>query len=158
MYFSSLFCNNFTICVIAFGIVVFVFSLFLNWIARAPTRAERMKITFKNKNTKKALSLNTFCSLSLSVLPLFLDGQSEVEVRLVVRKYVDKGTSVTLHCEHNVPAKILYKVRVWCVWRCVCSCCTMKVCGFERSHTHNATQLYVVIYPWAQKSGIHGES
>lgn len=41
---------------------------------------------------------------------LFIDGQSEVEVRLVVRKYVDKGSSVTLHCEHNVPSKILYKV------------------------------------------------
>lgn len=45
---------------------------------------------------------------------LFLDGQSEVEVRLVVRKYVDKGSSVTLHCEHNVPSKILYKVSVFC--------------------------------------------
>lgn len=41
---------------------------------------------------------------------LFADGQSEVEVRLVVRKYVDRGSSVTLHCEHNVPLKILYKV------------------------------------------------
>lgn len=44
-------------------------------------------------------------------LSLFLDGQSDVEVHLVVRKYVEKGSSVTLHCEHNVPEKILYKVR-----------------------------------------------
>lgn len=41
---------------------------------------------------------------------LFLDGQSDVEAHLVVRKYVEKGSSVTLHCEHNVQPKILYKV------------------------------------------------
>lgn len=33
-----------------------------------------------------------------------------MEVRLVVRKYVEKGSSVTLQCEHNVAPKILYKV------------------------------------------------
>ncbi|KAG4077816.1 hypothetical protein HA402_013750 [Bradysia odoriphaga] len=41
---------------------------------------------------------------------LCVDGQSDVEVHLVVRKYVEKGSSVTLQCEHNVPEKILYKV------------------------------------------------
>ncbi|CAD7084608.1 unnamed protein product [Hermetia illucens] len=40
----------------------------------------------------------------------FEDGQSDVEVRLIVRKYVEKGSSVTIHCEHNVKNEVLYKV------------------------------------------------
>lgn len=55
------------------------------------------------KRRKNAIFWNNFFFL-------FLDGQSDVEVHLVVRKYVEKGSSVTLHCEHNVPEKILYKV------------------------------------------------
>ncbi|XP_055300001.1 uncharacterized protein LOC129567297 [Sitodiplosis mosellana] len=40
-----------------------------------------------------------------------IHGYSDIEARLVVaRKYIDKGSSVMFHCEHNVDPKILYKV------------------------------------------------
>ncbi|XP_055381170.1 probable cyclin-dependent serine/threonine-protein kinase DDB_G0292550 isoform X2 [Condylostylus longicornis] len=39
-----------------------------------------------------------------------LSGQSEVEVHLTLKKYVDRGLSVTIFCEHNVKHEILYKV------------------------------------------------
>lgn len=39
-----------------------------------------------------------------------LDGQSEVEVDLIAKKYVERGSSVTLYCKHNVENEKLYKV------------------------------------------------
>lgn len=40
------------------------------------------------------------------------DGQSdvEVEVDLIAKKYVERGSSVTLICKHNVEPEKLYKV------------------------------------------------
>lgn len=78
---------------------------------------------------------------------LFIDGQSEVEVRLVVRKYVDKGSSVTLHCEHNVPSKILYKVSD-CVAECIViiyeinMMCSSELNSCSVPHTHTCCHLY----------------
>lgn len=43
-------------------------------------------------------------------LILFTDGQSAVEVQLVTRKFVEKGSSITLQCRHNVEPRILHKV------------------------------------------------
>lgn len=41
-----------------------------------------------------------------------IDGQSdvEVEVDLIAKKYVERGSSVTLICKHNVEPEKLYKV------------------------------------------------
>lgn len=41
---------------------------------------------------------------------LFTDGQSSVEVQLITKKYVEKESSATLYCRHNVGLDILYKV------------------------------------------------
>lgn len=41
-----------------------------------------------------------------------LDGQSNFEVQLIARKYVEQGATVTLECEHNVDPSILYKVSI----------------------------------------------
>lgn len=38
------------------------------------------------------------------------DGQSDVEVDLIAKKYVERGSSVTLICKHNVEPEKLYKV------------------------------------------------
>ncbi|CAG9802553.1 unnamed protein product [Chironomus riparius] len=38
------------------------------------------------------------------------NGQSNVEVQLITKKYVEKGSSVTLYCRHNVDLDSLYKV------------------------------------------------
>ncbi|CRK92443.1 CLUMA_CG006010, isoform A [Clunio marinus] len=38
------------------------------------------------------------------------NGQSSVEVQLITKKYVEKGSSTTLYCRHNVDMDILYKV------------------------------------------------
>lgn len=47
------------------------------------------------------------------IFVFFADGYSDIEARLVLaRKYVEKGSSVTLYCEHNVDPKILYKVSI----------------------------------------------
>jgi hypothetical protein len=44
---------------------------------------------------------------------LFADGQSSnVEVQLITKKYVEKGSSVTLYCRHNVDLDSLYKVHL----------------------------------------------
>lgn len=40
----------------------------------------------------------------------FADGQSDVEVDLIAKKYVERGTSLTLICKHNVEPERLYKV------------------------------------------------
>jgi hypothetical protein len=42
----------------------------------------------------------------------YLDGQSdiEVEVELITKKFVEKGSSILLHCKHNIELKRLYKV------------------------------------------------
>lgn len=38
-------------------------------------------------------------------------GQSDFTIELHVKKYVEKGSSVTLFCEHTVADEDLYKVR-----------------------------------------------
>uniref|UniRef100_A0A182SCW8 Uncharacterized protein n=1 Tax=Anopheles maculatus TaxID=74869 RepID=A0A182SCW8_9DIPT len=38
-------------------------------------------------------------------------GQSTVNVQLVVKKYVERGSAVALYCENDVLPDILYKVR-----------------------------------------------
>lgn len=71
-------------------------------------------LTRKSETWKKPNQIIRFISFSffLSFHFLFLDGYSDIEARLVVRKYVEKGSSATLYCEHNVDPKILYKVSV----------------------------------------------
>lgn len=46
--------------------------------------------------------MNTFLPIT--------DGQSDVEVELIAKKYVERGSSVTLYCKHNVEPEKLYKV------------------------------------------------
>lgn len=48
----------------------------------------------------------------LSSMSLFnySDGQSDVEVDLIAKKYVERGSSLALSCKHNVEAEKLYKV------------------------------------------------
>jgi hypothetical protein len=41
---------------------------------------------------------------------VILDGQSDVEVQLIAKKYVERGGSLTLTCKHNVPLEKIYKV------------------------------------------------
>lgn len=50
------------------------------------------------------ITTKLFLLISLS------DAYSDIDARLVVKKYAEKGTSVTLYCEHNVDPKILDKV------------------------------------------------
>lgn len=50
------------------------------------------------------------CNITFYLILLFTDGQSAVEVQLITRKFVEKGSSVTLYCKHNVEQKILHKV------------------------------------------------
>jgi hypothetical protein len=38
------------------------------------------------------------------------DGQSDVEVELIAKKYVERGSSVGLFCKHNVEPQKIYKV------------------------------------------------
>jgi hypothetical protein len=38
------------------------------------------------------------------------DGQSDVEVQLIAKKYVERDGSLTLTCKHNVPLEKIYKV------------------------------------------------
>lgn len=38
------------------------------------------------------------------------DGQSDIEVGLIAKKYVDRGASLTLVCKHNVEPEKVYKV------------------------------------------------
>ncbi|XP_018791205.1 PREDICTED: uncharacterized protein LOC108970332 [Bactrocera latifrons] len=39
-----------------------------------------------------------------------INGQSELDVQLVVPRYVERGSSATMKCKHNVRPEILYKV------------------------------------------------
>ncbi|XP_067616425.1 uncharacterized protein beat-VII [Eurosta solidaginis] len=48
------------------------------------------------------------CLGSLATKPI--NGQSELEVQLVVPRYVERGSSATMQCRHNVRPEILYKV------------------------------------------------
>jgi hypothetical protein len=41
---------------------------------------------------------------------LLVDGQSNVEVELLTKNYVEKGSSVTLYCRHNFALESIYKV------------------------------------------------
>ncbi|CAO1392575.1 unnamed protein product [Diamesa serratosioi] len=49
-------------------------------------------------------------SLILSAAQKSANGQSDVEVELIAKRYVEKGSSLTLLCKHNVIPAILYKV------------------------------------------------
>lgn len=40
----------------------------------------------------------------------YIDGQSNVEVELLTKNYVEKGSSVTLYCRHNFDLQSIYKV------------------------------------------------
>lgn len=40
-----------------------------------------------------------------------LVAQSDVEAQLVLKRFIERGSSVTMQCEHNVQPKILYKVK-----------------------------------------------
>lgn len=40
----------------------------------------------------------------------FTDGQSDVEVQLKAKKFIERGGSLTLTCKHNVPLEKIYKV------------------------------------------------
>lgn len=42
--------------------------------------------------------------------PTCTDGQSDVEVQLIAKKYVERDGSLTLTCKHNVPLEKIYKV------------------------------------------------
>lgn len=61
-------------------------------------------MSFKHEPTSK------FISFKSSFLILLSDGQSEVEVDLIAKKYIERGSSVTLICKHNVEPEKLYKV------------------------------------------------
>ena len=47
-----------------------------------------------------------------------------MNVELHTKKYVEKGSSVEIFCEHNVPQAALYKVKypskyeLWMSWTC----------------------------------------
>lgn len=41
---------------------------------------------------------------------MHIDGQSDVEVNLIAKKYVERGGSLILACKHNVEQDKLYKV------------------------------------------------
>lgn len=63
--------------------------------------------------TKCLSSMNPRQSSSVSSFTFFFfpsDGQSDVEVDLIAKKYVERGSSVTLICKHNVEPEKLYKV------------------------------------------------
>lgn len=56
-------------------------------------------------------SFVVFCLMNLQTnFSVISGGQSDVEVQLISKQYLDKGSSVTLHCKHNVAAEYLYKV------------------------------------------------
>lgn len=50
---------------------------------------------------------NSHTFQTITVIP---DGQSDVEVQLIAKKYVERGGSLTLACKHNVPLEKIYKV------------------------------------------------
>lgn len=62
------------------------------------------------------------CTISINLCSIFslflfsIDGYSDIDARMVVRKYIEKGSGVTLYCEHNVDPKILYKVSISTGW------------------------------------------
>lgn len=43
-------------------------------------------------------------------IPSRVDGQSDVEVQLKAKKFIERGGSLTLTCKHNVPLEKIYKV------------------------------------------------
>lgn len=45
-----------------------------------------------------------------SLFLFIIDGQSDIEVGLIASKYVERGTSLTLVCKHNVEPEKVYKV------------------------------------------------
>lgn len=40
----------------------------------------------------------------------FTDGQSNADVELITKNYVERESSVTLFCRHNFPLESIYKV------------------------------------------------
>lgn len=43
-------------------------------------------------------------------LSFFSDGHTEANVQLIVPRYVERGTSATLECLHDVDPSVLFKV------------------------------------------------
>ncbi|XP_053678395.1 uncharacterized protein LOC128728774 [Anopheles nili] len=52
----------------------------------------------------------TFLLLIIAIIYVQTNGQSTVNVQLVVKKYVERGSAVALYCENDVLPDILYKV------------------------------------------------
>lgn len=96
-------------------------------------------------------------------LILFTDGQSAVEVQLVTRKFVEKGSSITLQCRHNVEPRILHKVcfhfmeiYLFVVWWAEASGKQGKskgslVGGFSRRRLSTLFVLFLNIFVWCWK-------
>lgn len=65
-------------------------------------------------STKRNFSfISSFCTQTHIHKQLYIheiDGQSDVEVNLIAKKYVERGGSLTLTCKHNVEQDKLYKV------------------------------------------------
>lgn len=68
----------------------------------------RTKIRFDSAYQMKMFSIKINTNGSKN--QFLADGQSNVEVQLITKKYVEKGSSTTLYCRHNVDLDILYKV------------------------------------------------
>ncbi|XP_058836192.1 uncharacterized protein LOC131692868 [Topomyia yanbarensis] len=52
----------------------------------------------------------TFLLLIIAIIYVRTNGQSMVNVQLVVKKYVERGSAVALYCENDAAPDILYKV------------------------------------------------
>lgn len=91
------------------GLLIFdkrVDLLSVNYSLVADSRLIRAPETKANNSTEAILEPDL---ISLSPFPP-TDGQSDVEVDLIAKKYVERGSSVTLICKHNVEPEKLYKV------------------------------------------------
>lgn len=88
--------------------------------------------TVCHKKKSYTISINLCSIFSISFFHFFLDGYSDIEARLVVRKYIEKGSGVTLYCEHNVDPKILYKVSIP-TGICFMGMCLFHVLFFQTS-------------------------
>lgn len=103
------------------AVYLFLFIFFAHAIVNESVKycrnAWKLVAICHSKKHTVAASINSFFFFFSSVhIFSFLDGYSDIEARLVVRKYIEKGSSATLYCEHNVDPKILYKVSIWNVW------------------------------------------
>lgn len=70
------------------------------------------------RNNNINIEYNSFLTSLVLIgisFPIFLPpsstgGQSDFDVRLVAKKYVEKGSTLLLRCDNNVQREILYKV------------------------------------------------